>query len=106
MKNSSDAIGNQTCDLPACSAVPQPTVPLRVGDVCVCVYIYIYISIKYCILTHNLHTFSKPAYISCHLCLLMKDISKRILSRCLDRIGVGTKSRHGGEHTCISYGAS
>jgi len=25
MKNSSDTIGNQTCDLPACSAVPQPT---------------------------------------------------------------------------------
>jgi hypothetical protein len=25
MKNSSDIIGNLTCDLPACSAVPQPT---------------------------------------------------------------------------------
>jgi hypothetical protein len=24
MKNSSDTIGNQTCDLPVCSAVPQP----------------------------------------------------------------------------------
>jgi len=29
MKNSSDTIGNGTRDLPACSAVPQPTVPLR-----------------------------------------------------------------------------
>ena len=33
MKNSGDTIGNRTCDLPACSAVPQPTalprVPLR-----------------------------------------------------------------------------
>ena len=25
MKNSNDTIGNQTCDLPTCSAVPQPT---------------------------------------------------------------------------------
>jgi hypothetical protein len=29
MKNSSDTIGNQTPDLPACSAVPQTTVPLH-----------------------------------------------------------------------------
>jgi hypothetical protein len=27
MKNSNDAIGNQTRDVPACSAVPQPTAP-------------------------------------------------------------------------------
>jgi hypothetical protein len=29
LKNSSDSIGNRTCDLPVCSAVPQPTAPLR-----------------------------------------------------------------------------
>jgi hypothetical protein len=29
MKNSSDTIGNQTRDLPACSTVPQPTAPPR-----------------------------------------------------------------------------
>ena len=29
MKNSSDTIGNRTRDLPACSAVPQPTGPPR-----------------------------------------------------------------------------
>ena len=29
MKNSSDTIGNRTRDLPACSAVPQPTAPQR-----------------------------------------------------------------------------
>jgi len=29
MKNSNDTMGNRTRDLPACSAVPQPTVPLR-----------------------------------------------------------------------------
>jgi len=27
MKNSNDTIGNRTRDLPACSAVPQPTSP-------------------------------------------------------------------------------
>jgi hypothetical protein len=27
MKNSNDAIGNRTHDLPTCSAVPQPTAP-------------------------------------------------------------------------------
>ena len=29
MKNSNDAIGDQTCNLPACSAVPQTTAPPR-----------------------------------------------------------------------------
>jgi len=29
MKNSNDTIGNRTRDLPACSAVAQPTAPLR-----------------------------------------------------------------------------
>jgi hypothetical protein len=29
MKNSKDTIGNQTRDLPTCSAVPQPTAPPR-----------------------------------------------------------------------------
>ena len=29
MKNSSDTIGNRTCDVKACSAVPQPTAPPR-----------------------------------------------------------------------------
>jgi hypothetical protein len=29
MKNSIDTIGNWTRDLPACSAVPQPTAPPR-----------------------------------------------------------------------------
>ena len=29
MKNSDGTIGNRTRDLPACSAVPQPTAPLR-----------------------------------------------------------------------------
>ena len=29
MKNSSDTIGNRPRDLPACSAVPQPTAPPR-----------------------------------------------------------------------------
>jgi len=29
MGNSNDSVGNRTCDLPACSAVPQPTAPPR-----------------------------------------------------------------------------
>jgi len=29
MKNSNDTIGNETRDIPACSAVPQPTAPPR-----------------------------------------------------------------------------
>ena len=31
-KNTSDTIGNKTCDLPACSAVPQPIAPLRAPE--------------------------------------------------------------------------
>jgi len=30
MKNSNDTIGNRTRDLPACSAMPQPTAPPRI----------------------------------------------------------------------------
>ena len=33
MRNCNDTIGNRTRDLPACSAVPQPTVPPRVPDI-------------------------------------------------------------------------
>jgi len=32
MKNPNDTIRNQTRGLPACSAVPQPTAPLRVPN--------------------------------------------------------------------------
>ena len=32
MKNSADTIGNRTCDLSNCSAVPQPTAPPRGND--------------------------------------------------------------------------
>jgi hypothetical protein len=35
LKNSSDSIGNRTHNLPVCSAVPQPTVPLHTPKVCV-----------------------------------------------------------------------
>jgi len=36
MKNSSDTIGNQTCDLPACSAMPQPTAPPHTPEKLMC----------------------------------------------------------------------
>ena len=39
MKNSSDTIGNRTRDLPACSAVPQPTVPPRAPLLAICVHL-------------------------------------------------------------------
>jgi hypothetical protein len=29
MKNPNDPIGNRTCDLPACTAVPEPSAPPR-----------------------------------------------------------------------------
>ena len=32
MKNSNDTIGKRTRDLPACSAVPQPTAPPRAPE--------------------------------------------------------------------------
>jgi hypothetical protein len=34
MKNSCDTIGNPTRDLPACSAVPEPTAPPRAPSYC------------------------------------------------------------------------
>ena len=37
MKNSNDTIGNRTRDLPACSVVPQPTVPPRAST-----FVYIF----------------------------------------------------------------
>ena len=42
MKNSSDAIGNRTRDLPACSAVPQTTAQA-------CAHIYIYMCVCVCV---------------------------------------------------------
>jgi len=33
MKNFNDTIGNRTRDLPACSAVPQPTAPPRTPSI-------------------------------------------------------------------------
>jgi len=38
MKNSSDSFGNRTRDLPACSTVPQPTVPPRVPAMIGCTW--------------------------------------------------------------------
>jgi len=47
IKNSNDTIGNRTRDLPACTAVSQPTVPPRAsGRIVLYIYIYIYIVYK------------------------------------------------------------
>jgi hypothetical protein len=45
MKNSIGTIGNRTRDLPACSAVPQPTAPHRVTTPPPPTHTYIYIYI-------------------------------------------------------------
>jgi len=49
MKNSSDTIGNQTRDLPTCSAVPQPTTPPRAP-----------INSKHCTINHSLSCEALP----------------------------------------------
>jgi hypothetical protein len=41
MKNSNDTIGNRTCDLLACSAVPQPTAPLHAPNTAVHCTLYL-----------------------------------------------------------------
>jgi hypothetical protein len=38
MKKSHNIIGNRTCDLPACSAVPQPTALPRAPKLNKCLY--------------------------------------------------------------------
>jgi hypothetical protein len=46
MKNSIDTIGNQTCDLPTCSAVPQQTAPLHAPFILVTMNIkHIYVQV-------------------------------------------------------------
>jgi len=50
MKNFNDTIGNRTRDLPACSAVPQPTAPLRVPVLCMQYtqnYVWIFYSLEF-----------------------------------------------------------
>jgi hypothetical protein len=43
IKNSRDTIGNRTRDIPACSAVPQPTVQIKIfGTVILSVVLYGY----------------------------------------------------------------
>ena len=58
MKNSNDTIGNQTHDLPTCSAVPQPTAPPRTPNQCSKVYkIWYVLCVKYCLYV-NIDTYS------------------------------------------------
>jgi hypothetical protein len=48
MKNSSDTIGNRTRDLPAYSAVPQPTAPSRAHQTQVNAIYYIELHVETC----------------------------------------------------------
>jgi hypothetical protein len=59
MKNSSDIIRDQTCDLPACSTVPQPTAPprapLKRGDlknISVCSILFNFYPLSYANILH------------------------------------------------------
>ena len=59
-KNSSDAIGNRTRDLPACSTVPQPPAPPRTPSFCILddefhLYFYFFHNKNHLISVHNLH---------------------------------------------------
>ena len=38
IKNYKDTIGSRTCDLPACSAVPQPISPLHHASISICTF--------------------------------------------------------------------
>jgi hypothetical protein len=52
MKNSSDTIENRSRDLPACSAVPQPTAPPRAPSG-VYMYVCIYMCVCVCVCVRN-----------------------------------------------------
>jgi len=52
MNTPNDSIGNRTCELPACSAVPQLTAPPNtswLSTKCATIYIYIYIYMCVCV---------------------------------------------------------
>ena len=57
-KNSSDTIGNRTCDLPDCSAVPQPTAPPRAPSLLVMKLIYVYLYHGRCIISRFTNVFT------------------------------------------------
>ena len=59
MKNSSDTIGNRIRDLPACSAVPQPTAPTGAPSKRALVLKYnnnVYIQAQQCIIIQQILT--------------------------------------------------
>ena len=56
MKNSSNTIGNRTCDLPACSALPQPTAPPRAAS---CLAPCLYSRIKEAVMVIAQHVHKK-----------------------------------------------
>ena len=81
VKNSNDTIGNRTCDLPACSAVPQPTAPPRAPpQEYTCLYILLFLWNYTCSLyTCSLYTCSlllNPSNAElnpiCHLLALLR----------------------------------
>jgi hypothetical protein len=78
LKNPDDLIWNRTCDLPACSVVPQPTMLPR-GPL---IYIYIYVHKQY-----NLHCGVTELLLNQHLSLAFIQV-KRLVSAAYDRLQV------------------
>ena len=56
MRNTNDTLGNRTHDLPACSAVPEPTAPSHAPTVAPLVtkYAFFYVTIRFIVVHKSL----------------------------------------------------
>ena len=100
MKNSSDIIGNRARDLPACSAVPQPTALPRSASPLVGPE-YLLKRMQYLGTTHVLTAFTfynaLTKRTSCHLCLVspaMLTLVRNLSQMCCVLGNCDPKSRH------------
>jgi len=82
MKNSSDTIRSQTSDLPACSTVPQPTVPPCTPKI----YIYIYRTIVLPIVLYGCETWSLKLGEDCRLRVFENRVLRRIFGPKKDEV--------------------
>jgi hypothetical protein len=57
LENSNDTVGNRTRDLPACSAVPEPTAPPRTPTHTILVEKWGYVKVVLCSENDMLHSF-------------------------------------------------
>jgi len=98
MKNSNDIIVNRTRDLPACSAVPQPTAPPRA-----CVYLAISF-VRYCTALCVCKAAS-DAYVLASSSLVLKKYSVSYFARSLTLLIAG-KQRKGSMQLAASVSRS